>query len=350
MKYIDTANILEERIQRGDYICRKLPVESELIKEFGISRVTVRKAIDTLIGRGILARQPNAGVKVAEQHRRKRRNICFLAPAFPCIGYAVYLALIERAAIDYDVTIRPVDYVYWNDPVIRETLNSFDGVFFIPLAEDMPEPVRELLRKAEAGVVVFDCDLTGMGIPSIFAYPPKHMVRMLDYLYSLGHRRIVGLNTQPEEPLTRMRLDQWLLWEKTRGLDLRLINRPVEPYGLSWVRAYEIMCRELDSGTFDGTALLCTTQAVAIGATRAFHEHGITVGRDVSVCSINDDGISQYLCPSLTCFLLPEDLVGYLRLCLEWMMRDKLNWIGPLEFQSAQDTLFAGETTAACSE
>ena len=94
-----------------------------------------------------------------------------------------------------------------------------------------------------------------------------------------------------------------------------------------------------------GTALLCTTQAVAIGAIRALHEYGIQVGKDVSVCAINDDGISRYLCPSLTCFQLPENLIGYLRLCVEWMLRDKQKWDGPLKFQADGDNLFIGEST-----
>ena len=85
--------------------------------------------------------------------------------------------------------------------------------------------------------------------------------------------------------------------------------------------------------------------AVAIGAIRALHEYGIQVGKDVSVCAINDDGISRYLCPSLTCFQLPENLIGYLRLCVEWMLRDKQKWDGPLKFQADGDNLFIGEST-----
>ena len=109
--------------------------------------------------------------------------------------------------------------------------------------------------------------------------------------------------------------------------------------------AYEVMSHQLKTGAFNGTALLCTTQAVAIGAIRAFHEYGIQVGKDVSVCAINDDGISRYLCPSLTCFQLPENLIGYLRLCVEWMLRDKQKWDGPLKFQADGDNLFIGEST-----
>ena len=105
------------------------------------------------------------------------------------------------------------------------------------------------------------------------------------------------------------------------------------------------MSHQLKTGAFDGTALLCTTQAVAIGAIRALHEYGIQVGKDVSVCAINDDGISRYLCPSLTCFQLPENLIGYLRLCVEWMLRDKQKWDGPLKFQADGDNLFIGEST-----
>lgn len=345
MKYMYIANVLEERIRRGDYITRRLPVENELVSEFGVSRVTVRKSLQMLIDHGVLTRLPNAGVRIADGGKKQKKTFCFLKVAYPCISIQIYLSMLERIAAEYDATIRPVDFVHWNDPAIREALNTFDGIFFIPLSEKMPDPIRKQCAEAHCGVVVFDHDLTDCGIPSIFAFPPKHMSRMLDYLFSLGHRKIVGLNTQPEEPLILQRFEQWLLWQKTRNLTLRLINQPVESYEHSWIRAYEVMSHQLKTGAFDGTALLCTTQAVAIGAIRAFHEYGIQVGKDVSVCAINDDGISRYLCPSLTCFQLPENLIGYLRLCVEWMLRDKQKWDGPLKFQADGDNLFIGEST-----
>src|SRR3569833_882759 len=42
-----------------------LPPERELAEEFGVSRITVRKALDALVGEGMLSRRQGAGTFVA---------------------------------------------------------------------------------------------------------------------------------------------------------------------------------------------------------------------------------------------------------------------------------------------
>lgn len=51
----DVASKLPERILEGNYkINQKLPVESELMKNFGVGRSTVREAVKILVNSGFL--------------------------------------------------------------------------------------------------------------------------------------------------------------------------------------------------------------------------------------------------------------------------------------------------------
>ena len=78
---------------------------------------------------------------------------------------------------------------------------------------------------------------------------------------------------------------------------------------------------------------------------RACYEAGIKVGRDLSVCAVNDEGLGAYLTPSLTCLQsLPR--ATYLRRALGWML-SKEKWDGPLLLQpdQAEVPLFVGEST-----
>jgi len=49
-----------------------LPPERDLADEFGVSRITVRKALDALVGEGMLIRRQGAGTFVASRHPEMR--------------------------------------------------------------------------------------------------------------------------------------------------------------------------------------------------------------------------------------------------------------------------------------
>lgn len=64
-KYVAVRSALLHRIREatpGD----RLPTEPELCAEFGVSRITVRRAVEDLIGEGLLVRQQGRGTFVTE--------------------------------------------------------------------------------------------------------------------------------------------------------------------------------------------------------------------------------------------------------------------------------------------
>lgn len=64
-KYIELAKSLEWRIHSGDLKNKKkLPTEDSLIKEYAVSRNTVRKAITTLVRSGLLMSIQGSGVYI----------------------------------------------------------------------------------------------------------------------------------------------------------------------------------------------------------------------------------------------------------------------------------------------
>jgi DNA-binding LacI/PurR family transcriptional regulator len=181
-----------------------------------------------------------------------------------------------------------------------------------------------------------------LGIRSIRLFPPVFVQKLLDHLAEKGHREIDCLNTEcaPGNAMEQ-RIEQWQLWRMTHGVKGRLIN---DPDG-SPMNSYRTLLPILKRGEFQATALFCTTIAAAVGALRAFHECGYQVGRDVAVCTVNGEGMAQYLVPSVTCLEL-QDLRPYLRVALEWMSSDRQDWVGSLLVQPPDVELFLGESTA----
>ena len=63
--YKQVLNILNEKISSGELKPGdKLPSEAALIKEYGVSRITIRAAITELGEEGLLARSPGKGTCV----------------------------------------------------------------------------------------------------------------------------------------------------------------------------------------------------------------------------------------------------------------------------------------------
>lgn len=70
------------------------------------------------------------------------------------------------------------------------------------------------------------------------------------------------------------------------------------------------MTRALLGRRSDIRALLCMNDRLAFGAYQALADHGLSVPRDVSVISFDNDELASYLRPGLTTVGLPHEAMG----------------------------------------
>jgi hypothetical protein len=346
-KCAEIAQAIRERIRRGDYPQGLLPGERVLATQSGVSHMTARKAVQLLIQQGVLSREANGRLTARPLGKRPAGDLqlAFLAPAHVSANIERFRVALERVAQPFRARIRPVEFVHWDDPVIPETLRSFDGTFLAPYGDRLPDRLQpHFTNDDHKPIVSFELDMTAWGIPSIELFPSAAIHRLLDHVAALGHERIDCLATQPENRMTEERIAQWQLWCSLQGKEGRLIREPVKPYDSALERAYRVMSRVCGRKSFDATAVLGVSVSEALGAMRALQERGLRVGRDVSVCAVNDEGLGRYLWPSLTC-LEPPDPSPYMKICLAWMARGGRDWPGPLRLQLTEIPLFEGEST-----
>ena len=344
-KYENIAYLLKKRVLNGDYSLKSLPAERQLAAEVGVSYMTVRRALKELVDDGVLVRQPNGrlGIGRVSDGGERHLQIALLAPTFNSPVIERWQVAIDAVVGRMGGNVRPVLYMLWDDPVLQDSLNGFDGVFLVPIPERMPERVAERLRSAKRLVVVDD-DMSHLGIPSARLFPPVFVQRLLDHLAALGHERIDCLNVHPLHPVIDQRIEQWNVWRMAHGIAGRLIHEPSRLHAAPFTAAYEVMKRQLDAGAFDATALMCVTAPAAMGAMRALHERGMRPGRDVAVCTIDSEGMGDVLIPSLTALESPNP-EPYLAACLDWMASGGNKWIGPLLIQPADVPLNVREST-----
>ena len=343
-KWHRTAQLLRHRITHGDYTLRRLPTESELAGELGVSRSTARRAINQLMDDGVIERRRHGKLIIRRPQPDDRKpSLALLSPAFSSIEFEKWQTSLVQEAHAAGANVRLVSYVHWDDPNVSHTLAGFDGTFIVPSTESMPPHIARSLSRAR-NVFSLGVDLSELGLPSIQLMPPLFIDRLGDHLLAQGHRRIDCLNTQPCNEVIRARLAQWVFWKELNGVEGAVYSEPVEPFTHPTPQAYRLMQRQLQGGRFDASALLCITDDAATGAIRALHESGRIVGQDVAVCSVEGGPFAQYRTPSRTCLVEPPP-GPYLRACIASMVAGG-RWEGPMLVQPSDVQLFVGESTS----
>jgi Periplasmic binding protein-like domain/Bacterial regulatory proteins, gntR family len=337
------ATLLRRRIESGDYVGRDIPTEVALAQEVGISRPTLRKAVELLVEQGVIHRLSN-GRLVRAQGNSTKLNLCLLSPAWAGAALASVRVRAEHVADSCNAVLRGVEFVHWDDACISEVLCGFDGVFLMPSTEPMSEALYDKLRNSRAKVVVLLGDLSPLGIPSIDLTPLESFNAIFAHLKEMGHRRLHCFNTQPYDVNIQRRVELWRSYLNSNSLDGELFNKPVKSYSDPMRQAYDLFSQLLrDQRLRRGDAVWCTTMAAAYGVNRAAHEAGVRVGIDLALAGADDDGNAWVNTPSITC-IQPPDPGPYIKHVIDWIATGQ-PWQGDTLIQPQSLPLFVGEST-----
>jgi len=342
-KYAQVMSVIERRVREGDYLLRNIPGERKIAEETGVSYMTARKAVIELLKKKVLIRHADGSLDAHPNYGNQsvRSRVVLLYPAYPS-PYLAHLRQVVASALErHKLTLRPVLYVHWDDPVIADALDSTGGALVIPSTEAPPARVVAAMR--ENKVVMLDGDFTREGIPSIQLFPDDHLERVFAHLWQLGHRRVDCVNTQQHNPEIARRIALWRRWLAQHDGTGRLWDNPAPAFADPTPFAHALMGGAVDRQEVSATALVCTTFPAALGAVRAFWERGQQVGCDISICSMNIEHPGRFCCPSVTGLDMP-DLFSVLAQCVAWFCGDDA-WPGGLLLEPAEPVFFAGESS-----
>ena len=340
------AQLIRKRILHGDHALTGIPSERALAVEFGISRETLRKALRILNDEGLLLRRPNGRLDVLneDQSAVQRRVVGFVRHSNPSHDHELWAEAVRAALEGQNCVVRSLTFEHYGDASIAAGMSGFCGMFFLPPASEIPDWLLSKMKNSDCKIVVLDQDATESGLPSVVMFPPLTERKLLNHLVELGHRRIDCINTQACDRIIEGRIDAWRSFIAENNLPGQLHSltefRPINS-------AYQIIKNRLLEGKPIGSALVCTTGPAALGAMRAFYDAGIKVGRDVSVCAVNDEGLGPYLIPSLTCLQSPPRAL-YLEKAVNWILNG--HWNGPLLIQPEDVPMLVGDSTGPAPE
>ncbi|MEL6330595.1 MAG: substrate-binding domain-containing protein [Planctomycetota bacterium] len=345
--YTQVMDAIERRVAAGEYMFRDIPGERRLATELDVSYMTARKAVLALIDEGVLARRENGTLIVSPDHQRRiaRGQLALLMPAYPAAHLVRSRLAITMAAKNLGFQVRPFEYMYWDDPIVKECLESSNGLILIPSSEPIPDRLARQFAEPSSKVVAFDTDLSALGIVSIELFPDEHIRLVLDHLAELGRGRVECLNTQGRNEEVERRIGLWRNWIRTTHVDGALIDDPAPAYESALARAHKTMLGFLERRSDPVDTIFCTTSPAAIGAIRACADVGIRVGEDVRICAVNNEPSGRYSVPSITGLEMPDIQRTFDRLA-GWLSGQEAAWAGPLALTPEAPVLFIGESTA----
>lgn len=283
-KYISLYNSIKNDIKTG--VIKpgdKLKSEPQLMKEYGIARMTVRNALSLLANEGLIERHHGKGSFCKNMAENKTIDVLLDMSDHYFLAYN--LQGISKVMEESNATMLVSDNRNSNDEILRQlrviAKRGSDGVIIesSPMGEIDKESLREILD-----------ELSEKGIPYTF----------YGYLYD-----IEGINCVSMDEVEIGRQAGRYLKEnghtnisailfKNSGLSAQRLEGCEQIIGnVNRIYADEFMYDNICNALKNTTAFFCFNDAVAQKCIDFLREKGISVPDDISVVSVDDTIIAS---------------------------------------------------------
>jgi len=183
-------------------------------------------------------------------------------------------------------------------------LRKVDGIIICTSKED--DNYIEKLINSAIPVVVVDRKDSEIQIDSVSIDNYNSGIRSVEYLYSMGHRKILFITGDPGIYSFSERRKAFIDYSyKKKDLDIYF-----ETGGYSAEHGYKATKKYLENRKLDVTAIFYTNDWQAMGGIKCLHDHGIKIPKEISVMGFDDDFYSSYIFPALTTMAQPRTEIG----------------------------------------
>lgn len=345
LRYINrVGRAKEDRHQVQKKARAKKPNSAQIAQLAGVSRSTVSRVINGYANVNAQTRRrvmevikqygyyPSMSGQVLAGKRVKCLGLFWVANgliAQDCLSSFFMATTIESAARRGYLVLTCIV------PNLREAawMEHVKGIFYqgridagIFVGCNNQEPLIEQLIDDGMVLGLFDHFVTGREESNRFMinFEADTGERAVDYLVSLGHRRVAVIDGDLNRLSSLQRHEGFLRGLRKNGVELRSqwLWGGSGPAFITKAGGYQAAKAIFGLPGDRPTAICCNNDAAALGVYRAAAEEGIAIGRELSVLGIDGDAGGLAVTPQLTSFQFSFDkmfdsLVDRLIRCLE---------------------------------
>ena len=162
-----------------------------------------------------------------------------------------------------------------------------DGIILIPVGSESYETLKTLT--AQVPTVFIGENMIDLPENYVSVDNTTGMQQATEYLYSLGHRRILYLGARDNSMTHELRVNGYLNACKKLGIESKVLRNT----GFrSSSQAGYALAKEHFETSFSETAILCAADTLAIGVIQAAYEKGIRIPQDLSLMGFDNISFS----------------------------------------------------------
>lgn len=208
----------------------------------------------------------------------------------------------------YDVLVEHTDYSADQLMAGVESLlsNRVSGLAIV--VSEMAPAVLAKVQASKLPVVFYDVGVPGANITNIRVRYELGMCRVVQYLHSLGHRRMAFVGHHDSLSPLQVRKAAFVETVSQYGaeVDYTVAVSVDNPAGGANA------ARELLTSPFKPTAIVCVNDYMAIGVLREVRRQGLSVPGDICVTGFDNIELSEFTYPALTTVNIPRAKIGKL--------------------------------------
>jgi LacI family transcriptional regulator len=188
-------------------------------------------------------------------------------------------------------------------------------------------------------IIMTNCLLNKQNIQSVKVEVSSGAIACCQHLLDLGHTNIGFIHDKVAKVSAKYKLDGFRHCLEANGLPFD--DSAVYSCNMSVDDAYSFALEHIEM-LKRHTAIMCTTDNLALGVTKAILESGLRIPEDMAITGYNNSTFSRYVNPALTTVDNQHDVVGTMAVNLLVNALNKSNFVANL---SVKPTLIIREST-----
>jgi len=298
-----TTQVNNGLLKPGQYILS----ENILSKKYGISRVSVRSALEKLAISGILEKRPGKGTIVANQVPRVKPNILkSLGILWTGLGIndPLFSKILEGIKEEVDNNGWKV-HLFHEISLVKDYISILDGLIVVYLAKG--SSYIEDVKRIGLPFVLIGKYRDEIKEDYVTVENEKGVYKATTHLIELGHKKIGFIKGWSSSAMGQQRLEGYQ--KALKDCKIPFSSKLVVPGGWNEEGGYQGMLKLLGRNS-RLTAVFAASDPMAIGAMKAIKGVGHKIPEDISVVGFMDTSVAAFADPPLTTVRMPVRGMG----------------------------------------